>query len=611
MRWWYRWFTDITQLDVNNTSNHTLHLVLPPTQQSTNASGLSPVIAAFPPADQAPPAPPLAHQTHHGPQFPHQALHQAHTAQMSLQNQLNLLQQQLSMNNPIHISAEQVAQVQAQQYQRLAHQMAMHQQQQFQTQQPHHYFAQHEPTRPHTGAQDTRNSDQSIDLNSAQPNQTSRGHPPASQLPMGPTTTTVHEGTGPQGSRMRVVVNETVNYHVSRQGTPVPAGPGLAQPPSANVPFSPPNAVSNFQFFGPPGGPLPPPGFPLPHPNPFMASVRLPSSSAHGQHGTSLVSQAASANATAWLLSTPLGPQALLFAPGHGYFSSAPTSTTAQPITSNPSSSQQSTRHQRQSSNDHARHNPGLPNPPVLAAENGANPAQAQAIARPGEHQRQANNNDDFFHLVLQRGWLFVRLYIFMFVLSEPGTWRRWLLLTVAVIVCLLPRENPLRDLANRVRTHIDGLIPIAAAPDHRQQGQGPRNEGQAAVNEGQPRPARGPAAQQPSPQHAAARIIRQNEERRNHGILRDTIFRVERAMALFLASLVPGVGERHVRAREEARQEAERIENERLARENARTAEENAKKEKKGATDSTEQHQKMEGEARTSSSTEGVVGSP
>ena len=402
---------------------------------------------------------------------------------------------------------------------------------------------------------------------------------------------------------MRVVVNETVNYHVSRQGTPVSTGPGSGQPP---------NAVPNFQFFGPPGGPLPPPGFPLPHANPLTASSRLPSSSAHGQHSTSPASQTASANTTAWLLSTPLGPQALLFAPGHGYFSSAPTSTTAQLTTSNRSSSQQSTRLQRQSSNDHAGLNPDLPNPPLLAAANGANAAQAQAVARPGEQQqRQANNDDDLFHLVLQRGWLFVRLYIFMFVLSEPGTWRRWFLLAVAVIVCLLPRENPLRDLANRVRAHIDGLIPIAAAPDRRQQGQGPRNEGQAAVNEGQARLATGPAAQQPSPRHAAARIIRQNQERQNHGILRDTIFRVERATALFLASLVPGVGERHVRAREEARQEAERIENERLAAENARTVEENARNEKKVAADSTEQRQEMEGEPGTSSSTEGVVVSP
>jgi hypothetical protein len=191
-----------------------------------------------------------------------------------------------------------------------------------------------------------------------------------------------------------------------------------------------------------------------------------------------------------------------------------------------------------------------------------------------------------------------------MFVLSEPGTWRRWFLLTVAVIVCLLPRDNPLRDLTNRIRAHIDGLIPIAAAPAQRQQGQAAQNrgDGNAGGNEGRARPAAGPGVAHPSPEQAAARIIRQNQ-RQNHGIVRDTIFRVERAMALFLASLVPGVGERHVRAREEARREAERTENERLAVENARAAEEAAKNESNASADGPEQRQEMLGEPSTSTS--------
>jgi hypothetical protein len=392
-----------------------------------------------------------------------------------------------------------------------------------------------------------------------------------------------------------VVVNETINYHVSRQGTPVAPWTGTGQPPSANAPFHPPpNAVPNFHSYGPPGRPLPPPGLPLPYQNSPMAPGRLPSASAHGQHNSSLISQADSATTTttAWLLSTPSGPQALLFAPGHGYFSSAATPTTAQLTNSNRSASLHSTRHHGQSSNDHIGHAPVLPNnPPLLPAGNGANAPPAQAVARPGEQQqqRQANNNEnDVLQLIFQRGWLFLRLYIFMFVLSEPGTWRRWFLLAVAVIVCLLPRENPLRNLMNRIRAHIEGLVPIAAAPEQRRQGQAAQDRGEGAGNEGQARAAAGPAAQQPSPEQAAARIIRQNQERQNHGIVRDTIFRVERALALFLASLVPGVGERHVRAREEARREAERIENERLAAENVRAAAEIAKNENKATPDET-----------------------
>jgi hypothetical protein len=458
--------------------------------------------------------------------------------------------------------------------------------------------------------QDQLNSDHSTHVNSNQQNQTSQGHPPGAPLSMGPTTTTVHEGIGPHGSRVRVVVNETVNYHVSRQGTPVPAGLGVGQQPSANAPLhAPPNAVSNFQFLVTSGSSLPPLGLPLPHPNSLFTSGRQPSASAPGQHGNSTTSQAASANTTAWLVSTPLGPQALVFAPGHGYFSSAPTHRTAQLANPNQSLSHHSTRGHRQSSGDHVGHIPGLPNnPPVVPVANNADAAPAQAVARPGQQQRQANRDNDVFHLILQRGWLFLRLYIFMFVLSEPGTWRRWFLLAVAVIVCLLPRENPLRDLTNRIRAHIDGLVPIAAAPEQRQQGQAAQNGAQAADNDGQARPAAGVATQRPSPEQAAARIIRQNQERQNHGIVRDTIFRVERAMALFLASLVPGVGERHVRAREEARREAERIENERLAAENARVAEESAKNESQATPVSSPQRGETHGESSTANSGEEVA---
>jgi hypothetical protein len=106
-----------------------------------------------------------------------------------------------------------------------------------------------------------------------------------------------------------------------------------------------------------------------------------------------------------------------------------------------------------------------------------------------------------------------------------------------------------------------------------------------------------------PSPEQAAARIIRQNQERQNHGIVRDTIFRVERAVALFLASLVPGVGERHVRAREEARREAERMENERLAADAARAAQETAEDESKATPNAADQRQETEGELNASNS--------
>jgi hemolysin activation/secretion protein len=63
------------------------------------------------------------------------------------------------------------------------------------------------------------------------------------------------------------------------------------------------------------------------------------------------------------------------------------------------------------------------------------------------------------------------------------------------------------------------------------------------------------------TPEEAAARIIagRQNNQDGQPRFWRDALYRVEQSIALFLASLIPGVGERHVRAREEQRREEER----------------------------------------------------
>lgn len=64
------------------------------------------------------------------------------------------------------------------------------------------------------------------------------------------------------------------------------------------------------------------------------------------------------------------------------------------------------------------------------------------------------------------------------------------------------------------------------------------------------------------TPEEAAARLVREHENQ-NPSIWRDAFHRVEQSVVLFLASLIPGVGERHVRAREEARRLAQRLEEE------------------------------------------------
>jgi hypothetical protein len=63
------------------------------------------------------------------------------------------------------------------------------------------------------------------------------------------------------------------------------------------------------------------------------------------------------------------------------------------------------------------------------------------------------------FAIVVQRGRLFLRLYRFTFVVSDADTWRRWLLLALALFACLLPRENPINDIVAAVKRHVDNLV--------------------------------------------------------------------------------------------------------------------------------------------------------
>jgi hypothetical protein len=140
--------------------------------------------------------------------------------------------------------------------------------------------------------------------------------------------------------------------------------------------------------------------------------------------------------------------------------------------------------------------------------------------------------------------------------LSDAGTWRRWLLLALAIFACLLPRENPINHIIAAVRRHVDNLVGPLAPPKpqgqaHGQAGNAPANVGNNACGQGVARQPGSTTA--PTPEEATARLLREHQER-NSNVFHNTLFRVGRAMALFLTSLVQGVEESHVSAREEAR---------------------------------------------------------
>jgi hypothetical protein len=155
-------------------------------------------------------------------------------------------------------------------------------------------------------------------------------------------------------------------------------------------------------------------------------------------------------------------------------------------------------------------------------------------------NQRAVNNGQVDLSRYIRRIWLFVRLYFFCYMFSEPGTWLRALYVTLAVVASLLSETSIPRQLFNMtvapLQRHLEGLLHVA--PD-------------AADNNGA--------------QAAADGTGMLNDNRASlPGQLRQGVRRLERSAALFIASLVPGVGERQI----EVRNAAEAARNAQIARE-------------------------------------------
>ncbi|KAE8149433.1 hypothetical protein BDV25DRAFT_156353 [Aspergillus avenaceus] len=188
-----------------------------------------------------------------------------------------------------------------------------------------------------------------------------------------------------------------------------------------------------------------------------------------------------------------------------------------------------------------------------------ANAAMENAVRQAVLHQRGRNNERMGLGRSIRRIWLFVRLYFFCYMFSEPGTWSRVFLVTLAVIISLLSETSVPRQLyeliVSPLRRHLEGLVHFPM-DDHAHP--------QRAATEGTMPPA-GPAT----------------------GI-RHNLRRAERSLALFIASLVPGVGERQVEVRNaaEAARNAERAREE----EERRQQEANAETEQGHQSDATAQ---------------------
>ncbi|KAH8699050.1 hypothetical protein BGW36DRAFT_318805 [Talaromyces proteolyticus] len=172
-----------------------------------------------------------------------------------------------------------------------------------------------------------------------------------------------------------------------------------------------------------------------------------------------------------------------------------------------------------------------------------------QAILNQPEARGGGNGNDNFAQNV-RRFWLFLRLYFFCYLFTNSGTWERFFFVGMAAFIAFFSESTITRRffemVVEPVQRHLEGLIhgqPPAPSPQQR------------GDNNSQPEQPRIPAG---GAEHGWRRI--------------------ERAIALFLASLIPGVGERQVEVRNAAEEAA------RNAEQQAREEEERARNEAQNA---------------------------
>ncbi|KAK4942600.1 hypothetical protein LTR10_017729 [Elasticomyces elasticus] len=568
---------DVLRIEVGSAPGplpYTIHIVIQPGVQAPASTNGPNTVTNRPP----PPPVPTVHPNHH---IDH--LRAVEASATILQESLSRIQQQIETNRADLLSVQQRISMNHQPASAL--QAALNGQP-FPGPVPMHlpHGQHHAPPAPvwmQPPNASTPSQSQNVPPTSAQ---ASQQNPDTATPSTGPSQPNIQAFQGPHGERVTVIRNH-MNVPLPLQrpaSTPgQPQAPPTAAPQNIASQHLPPTFPRNipmpFQLPAPPHLPLP---FPQARPLQARTFTSTP---------------------TAWILSSPGGPQAFLFAPGHGLFSNGqPTQSAtrhalpdaAPTLTSPPPTNQQQ--------------------PPAPVNQNGnvqnalIGPAQQPGQAPVAQIQQNAENND-LFNFLIHRGWLFLRLYLFMFVFSEPGTWKRWAMILIAAIVCLQPRDGPFVRAIRVARRHLDNLIGPPARPQAQPAAARQRpadNTGNAENNRAGQRPINVRGAVQMTPEEAAARLVREHREQ-NPSFWRDTFYRVEQSMALFLASLVPGVGERHIQAREEVRREAQRVEEER------RRAQQEALEQVRAAAADTNQADEGATGAGTTSGTEVKVDQP
>lgn len=270
-----------------------------------------------------------------------------------------------------------------------------------------------------------------------------------------------------------------------------------------------------------------------------------------------------------YILSSPQGPRALLvnntsdtyYTPTGRHVSGQTTSLTSRIRASAPMW-QATTPLVQPPDGPLAQHGDGQPQPAAAAqppAAQAAPPADAAMPPLvPGHHNQIVAPG---VAQLWQHLWLLVRLGFFVWWLTYSNTsWTRWFTVIAVAITIFLVNTGVLNGLydqvAGPVRRHVDQLLPL------------PRLQNQAAPEAAGDHPAaQGHAdrpAAAPEPAQVAARLVAQRQQA-NATWLTSFARRLERAGLLFLASIAPGVAERHI-AQLEAEERAARRQREEAA---------------------------------------------
>ncbi|KAF1837418.1 hypothetical protein BDW02DRAFT_544019 [Decorospora gaudefroyi] len=175
---------------------------------------------------------------------------------------------------------------------------------------------------------------------------------------------------------------------------------------------------------------------------------------------------------------------------------------------------------------------------------------------------------------VAQHLWLIVKLAAFVWFFSGGNGLYRPIMLGIIAALIYLAQVGIFEDQINLARRHFEALLPIGALADGAAQ---PNNQGQGQQRAGNV-----------TPEETARRLLQQRQTQR-FGWARDSMRTIERAFALFVASLFPGVGERMVHAQEErvrlervaAEEERQRQEDEARRREEEAQAQQDGEKKK------------------------------